>query len=429
MTRSRTLVRPRPPRRPPAAPALALALALVVGACASDDGDAVDAAGDGADAASLEATTSTSQPGGAAPGDLQEVTAVSAPPSLPSGSAGPPTTEGSGLPPVTTVPPSSGGDPDGLYRGVIGTLDPDEIVAAGAAAPPRSSSVVLPLTGVPGPSPARPAAVVKVDNGPAAVPQTGLNAADLVVEEEVEGGVTRFAAVFHSTPSIVGPVRSGRSTDVALLGGLGRPLFLYSGANDVMQAIIVSQPFVQARSQGNSSGYWRDPSRRAPSNLYTDTAPHWASADGSAPPPQFHYRDSGQHAVGREVDEVSIAYPSSSVRWVWEGSAWRRWQRGAEHVLVDGRQVSAANVVVVEAEEVDTGLVDSSGGTVPEFVFVGSGRAVVFTDGRRIEGTWTRPTLASVATLTEGPGKPIELTPGRTWVQLVASGTNAVSSS
>jgi hypothetical protein len=412
---------------------LALALALLGGACSSGAAGDDLAAGSGPDP-TLDATTSLA-PGEAGddPAGEEPEEATDAPtlPSIGPGAtdSGPPTTEGSGLPPVTTVPPDPGGDPDRLYRGIVGTLAPDDILAAGAAAPPSPRPGVLPLTGRAGTVPDRPAAVVKVDNGGAASPHTGLDAADLVVEEEIEGGLTRLAAVFHSTPSIVGPVRSARTTDVAVLGGLGTPLFLYSGANAVTQAIIVSQPFVQPRAEGTSSGYWRDLSRRPPSNLYTDIAPHWASADGDPPPPQFHYRGSGEAAVGASVDEVSVAYPSSVVRWVWEGSAWYRWQRGAEHVLANGRQVSAANVVVIEAAEVDTGLVDASGGRVPEFVFVGSGRATVFTDGRRIEGTWTRPTVTSVATLTHGPGRPIELTPGRTWIQLVEAGSNAVSSS
>ena len=93
------------------------------------------------------------------------------------------------------------------------------------------------LTGLPGTVPDRPAAVVKIDNGGPARPQTGLNAADIVVEEEVEGGITRFAAVFHSTPSVVGPVRSGRTTDIGIINGLGSPLLLYSGANQVTDAL------------------------------------------------------------------------------------------------------------------------------------------------------------------------------------------------
>ncbi|MEM9565830.1 MAG: DUF3048 domain-containing protein [Actinomycetota bacterium] len=406
-----------------------VAVALLAAACGSGE-DTTDAADDAdlafAESASegepteLDATTSTTS---AEVDEVAELPVVGEP----SDRGTTPTTAGSGLPPVAVGTPDPGGDPDRIYRGTIGTLGPDEILAPGAAAPPDAVAGVEPLTGLAGTVPTRPAAVVKIDNGSAADPHTGLNAADLVIEEEVEGGVTRFAAVFHSTPSIVGPVRSGRTTDVALISGLGEPLLLYSGANAITQQILVAQPGIELRSEGWSTGYWRDPTRRAPSNLYTDTAPHWASATGDNPPPQFHYRGAGESADGAEVDELSVLYPSSIARWVWDGRAWLRWQRGGEHLLVGGEQVSAANVVVIEADEIDTGMVDAGGGAVPEFLFVGSGRATVFTDGRRIEGTWTRPTLTSVATLTEGPGRPIELTPGRTWIQLVETGSNAVA--
>jgi hypothetical protein len=75
--------------------------------------------------------------------------------------------------------------------------------------------------------------------------------------------------------------------------------------------------------------------------------------------------------------------------------------------------------VVIEVERVATGMTDSSGGAVPEFPYVGTGRATVFTGGKRIEGAWTRPSLNSVATLTHTLGDAIELTPGRTWIQLI----------
>lgn len=87
-----------------------------------------------------------------------------------------------------------------------------------------------------------------------------------------------------------------------------------------------------------------------------------------------------------------------------------------------GAQISAANVVVVEAREVATGMVDSTGATVPEFVFVGEGKATVFTAGKRIDGIWNRPTLGSVATLTTADGTVIKLTPGRTWIELIRAG-------
>ena len=339
----------------------------------------------------------------------------------------PATTSGSGQAPVTTAGGGGSGADVSIYRGQLGRLGRDEVVVAAVADPPVVAAGILPLTGLSGEVPNRPAAVVKIDNGSRARPQAGLNAADIVVEEEVEGGITRFAAVFHSTATIVGPIRSGRTTDIGVINSLGAPLLLYSGANAVTDALIRAQPTVQNRNAGTSSGYWRQSGRRAPSNLFSDTAPHWASASGGPPPPQFAYRADGAPVGGTAANSFSLSFRASPAAWSWDGTTWLRTQSGRPHLTASGAQVSAANVVVVEAEEVPTGMVDSSGSNVPEFVYVGSGRATVFTAGQRIEGTWTRPTLASVATLTDGQGTVIELTPGRTWVELIRANAGLLS--
>ncbi len=404
-----------------------LVLAILAAACGGGSDDA-DAEADGADegAAELSFGESADETTTTIPADEAEM--VTTVPEQDEADSTTPTTTGSGLGPVATVAVGSGGDPDGIYIGKLGTLDPDAPQVPGVAVPPEAPASVLPLTGEIGTVPVRPAAVVKIDNGSPASPHQGLNAADIVIEEEVEGGVTRFAAIFHSTASIVGPVRSGRTTDLALVSSLGSPLLMYSGANRITEGILRNQPSIQNRSYDSApGGYWRDGSRRAPSNLFSDTAPHWASATGDAPPPQFYYRSAGDSATGTTVNELTVTYPASFARWLWDGERWLRWQRGVEHTLVSGEQVSAANVVVIEAERIPTGMVDSSGGAVPEFYFVGTGNATVFTDGVRIDGIWTRPTLNSVATLTTGAGQPIELTPGRTWLQLVEAGAGQLS--
>jgi hypothetical protein len=336
----------------------------------------------------------------------------------PSTSASPSTTSGSGGSPVTTTGGGGGGDVS-IYHGVVGSLSRDEPVVPAVVAPPAALPGTFPLTGLPGTPPTHPAAVVKIDNGSKARPQSGLDVADIVVEEEVEGGITRFAAIFHSTGAIVGPVRSARTTDIGIINGLGSPLLLYSGANQVTDALILAQPTVQNRNAGRSSGYWRDRSRRAPSNLYSDTGPHWASARSGPPPPQFAYRADGDPVPGVPDDALTVSYRASKAAWTWDGSAWLRSQAGRAHTAASGARISAANVVVIETRQVATGMVDSSGATVPEFVFVGTGKATVFTAGHRIEGVWTRPTLASVATLTTPEGAVIELTPGRTWIELI----------
>ncbi len=322
---------------------------------------------------------------------------------------------------ATTV--GGGGGVDvAIYTGVLGRLGRDEVVVAARAPAPAVAAGHLPLTGLPGAVPNRPAVVVKVDNGRPARPQTGLNSADIVVEEEVEGGVTRFAAVFHSTSTAVGPVRSARTTDIGIINGFGSPLLLYSGANAVTDTLIRNQPTVQNRSAATSSGYWRSSSRRAPSNLYSDTASHWGSATGGPPPAQFSYRNDGDPIGGVDDTALTVTYRASHAGWSWDGTQWLRTQGGAAHLTASGPQISAANVVVIEAREVPTGMVDSTGATVPEFVFVGEGKAAVFSAGRRIDGIWNRPTLASVATLTTADGAVIKLTPGRTWIELIRAG-------
>jgi hypothetical protein len=333
----------------------------------------------------------------------------------------PPTSTAPAGAPVTTVAGGGAGS-TALYQGVLGRLGPDEQVVAAVAAQPSAGPNTMPLTGLPGTPPNRPALVAKIDNGGPARPQTGLNAADVVIEEEVEGGLTRLAAIFHSTPSEIGPIRSARTTDIAVVNGLANPLFVYSGANDVTDTLIRAQP-VQNRSAASSSGYWRSSARRAPSNLYSETDRHWASATGGPPPALFSYRPAGVDPGGVADDAVTVAYRSNRVEWRWDGTAWRRRQGGRDHTDASGAVVTAANVVVIETEAVATGMVDGSGSTVPEFVFVGSGRAVVYTAGRRLEGTWTRPSLGQVATLTDATGAVIALTPGRTWVELVRHGT------
>lgn len=332
-------------------------------------------------------------------------------------------TSGATGPATTVAAGPSAVDPDAVYKGLVGRLGLDDPVATPVAAAPAAGPGVQPLTGLPGPVPDRPAAVVKIDNSPKARPQVGLEQADIVVEEEVEGGVTRLAAVFHSQGGVVGPVRSGRTTDIPVLDGLGSPLLVYSGANQVIDALLLRQPAVQNRSAERTSGYWRERARKVPSNLFTDLGAQWASATGGPPPAQFAYRAAGEApAGGQPATSFAVTYRANRVSWAWNGELWARSQGGAPHVVAAGGQLAVANVVVVETAKLDTGMVDTSGARVPEFAFVGAGPATVFTGGQRIAATWTRPTLRSAVTLTAADGSVVGLTSGRTWVEVVEAG-------
>jgi hypothetical protein len=302
----------------------------------------------------------------------------------------------------------------------------DAIAAAVAPDPPGPS----PLTGLPGPAPGRPALVVKIDNAPKARPQVGLNQADVVVEELVEGGITRFAAIFHSQDADpVGPVRSARSTDIGIVSALQRPLFAYSGANRVFEEQVRNAPLVDVGAKAAPDRYHRDRSRRAPYNLFSRTPALWqlAPAEAVAPPAVFVYRAPGEAASGAGMVAAQRATVrwATPVEWSWDPAigAWWRNQGGRRHVDAAGRGVAAANVIVQFVDYRDTGLRDSSGAVVPEAQVLGEGDAWVLTGGQLVPGRWSKASAEAVTRYTDSTGADIRLAPGRSWIELARPGT------
>ncbi|HET9771221.1 MAG TPA: DUF3048 domain-containing protein [Acidimicrobiia bacterium] len=317
----------------------------------------------------------------------------------------------------------------GLAAGALPGAGQRAVAAAAAAPDPPGPS---PLTGLPGAPPARPALVVKIDNAPRARPQVGLNSADLVVEELVEGGITRFAAVFHSQDSDpVGPVRSARSTDIGIASALHRPLFAYSGANRVFEEQVRNAPLVDVGAKAAPDRYYRERSRRAPYNLFSRTSALYqlAPADAVAPPALFAYRGAGEAPAGAGMAAVlrgGIRW-AAEVEWEWDAAVngWWRSQGGRRHVDGAGRGIAPANVVFQFVEYRDTGLRDTSGAVVPEAQVVGEGEAWVLTGGHLIPGRWSKASAETVTRYVDGAGADIRLAPGRTWVELAPPGTGS----
>jgi hypothetical protein len=135
---------------------------------------------------------------------------------------------------------------------------------------------VAPLTGVLEPDAGkrnRVAIVVKIDNVDPARPQSGLDAADVVFEEMVEGKVTRLIAVFQSTDAPrIGPVRSTRTTDIDVVAALNHPLYSYSGGNANYVAQLRASPVVDVGADTFAAPYIRSGPHPQPHNLYTSTA-------------------------------------------------------------------------------------------------------------------------------------------------------------
>jgi hypothetical protein len=294
---------------------------------------------------------------------------------------------------------------------------------------------VCPLTGLRpkgGKVPQRAALAVKVENLPQARPQYGLDDADIVFEEPVEGGITRFIAVFqcHESPRIE-PVRSGRLVDVQILQPFGKILYAYSGAiQPVINQVDAPGSLLEDVGADRAGGsYQRDPDRYEPHNLETSTAELYAAAatfgyPEKPPPPIFTYGAMPKGAT--PASQVNISYPLDVTTWTWHrdtGVWYRSYSDTGLAMQGDGHQITASNVIVMMVHEYPTQYVeDATGAHENELVLTGSGQAWVFRDGAQYYGKWERPTLAQPAYFVETDGTRITLTPGNTWEELVPDG-------
>jgi hypothetical protein len=289
---------------------------------------------------------------------------------------------------------------------------------------------VYPLTGLPVTDPtaaARPAMVVKIDNNIKARPQSGLNAADIVFEEIVEVQ-TRFAAVFHSRGSDpVGPIRSGRTQDVDLLGSFNQPLFVWSGGNPGVTRVIGDSDLVDlsALKGGvwSGGGFYRADDRPSPHDEYAQSSMLWSLAppDAGPPPQQFQYRDDGETADGEPAIGTDGDMDGLAVEWRYDPDTdqYARTNGGQVHSDALSGPITSQNVIVMVVVYRPSPVDARS----PEAQTIGSGEALVFTGGVLVRGTWTRTDRYSPITLTDAGGNPILLTPGRTWVELARAGT------
>lgn len=289
---------------------------------------------------------------------------------------------------------------------------------------------VYPLTGLPVTDPAaaaRPAMVVKIDNNAKARPQSGLNEADIVFEEIVEVQ-TRFAAVFHSHGADpVGPIRSGRTQDVDLLGSFERPLFVWSGGNPGVTRVIEQSDLreLSALKSGvwTGGGFYRDNSRPSPHNEFAQTSKLWtlAPADAGPPPQQFEYRAAEDEVAGDPAKGVDGDMDGLKVEWRYDPATdqYARTNGGVVHADSLSGPITTQNVIVMTVSY-RASAVDARS---PEAQTIGSGEVMVFTGGVLVRGTWSRPDRFSPVVLTDADGNPIRLTPGRTWIELARTGS------
>lgn len=322
------------------------------------------------------------------------------------------------------------------------------------------------LTGLPYPDDAaknRRNLIVKVSNYTWVVrPQSGLSEADIVWEYEVEGSVTRFAAIYRSHGSDhVGSVRSGRLMDLELVP-MYQALLAYSGSNDPIKDMILHGSCIDPKTGSRSpcdpnnpdaiqSTLWKyqaitpqfgdncPPFCRFPRTglafehtLFANTFQIWDLASKrnvNTPIPARGFAfDETPPPASRTANDIFIQWPNKDqdARWQYnpKDNKYYRWNTGIPHVDANtGQQLSADNVIIIEAFHKNRPDIYESeaGSPAIEIQLWGQERAFLFRDGKWYEGIWMRRNREKGALmLMSQDGKtPMVLKPGNSWIEVV----------
>jgi hypothetical protein len=283
-----------------------------------------------------------------------------------------------------------------------------------------TSKPVAPLTDLPDPTEItqhRSALTIKIDNTPQAQPQAGVQDADVVYEEVVEGGITRLAAIFNSQlPTVVGPVRSVRRTDREIVFPVGG-IFAFSGGAQYAVKSIETAPVKLYDESNSGPAMFRVSTRYAPHNLFANAVLLMKKDGVPRPPPALFSYSSSSTAYGPRVRSFVVGFGSGyAVTYTWDAKtvSWDRSIFGAPDVTTNGVRISPKNVIVMTVHYIGgVGVIDSYA------QLKGSGPVEVFTRGTVQRGTWTRGSLRQRTVYRNAKGKIIDLTPGRTWVELM----------
>lgn len=287
-------------------------------------------------------------------------------------------------------------------------------------------------------TPDHPVVVVKIENTAGGAPQTALNDADLVVEELVEGGLTRLAAMYYSNlPTRVGHVRSLRITDIGIVTPVNGVLVATGGAGQAVRRVANSGVQVFSEDAG-SPGFSKDPAKYAPYNRWANLQtivdkakpaspnepflPWVENSDDSDPTPSD---DPSALATGPEpkvFSAASVRFSRSSVtQFRLKNGKWSRTNGHAD------KEFQADNLIVMFCRVGDAGYRDPAGNPVPSTELEGSGRAVVVdAKGHSAELTWKKPAIDSPITFEAADGSPYRLEPGRAYIALAPKGDGSV---
>lgn len=261
--------------------------------------------------------------------------------------------------------------------------------------------------------------VVKIDNVPAARPQTGLEAADVVYAEQVEGGLSRLMAVYATRlPTAVGPVRSARESDLELLRQFGRPTLAFSGAQHKLLPLIARASLRAETPDKAPAAYYRGAGRAAPHNLYLRPARLLSRTPGRAALTTGFSYGPAPASGGTPTASRTVRYPAARFTFTWSArrGRWLVTTDGTPAVTTGRTPLAPATVVVQYVRMHSSRYHDKLGNRTPYTETVGAGQAEVLRDGRSFAASWNRPVATGGTTFTAPDGTPLNFATGQVWV-------------
>jgi hypothetical protein len=283
-----------------------------------------------------------------------------------------------------------------------------------------ASTGVSPLSGLPG-GEGKPVVMVKYGNAKPDRPHYGLNQADLIYVEEVEWGLTRIAAMFNTKfPSVVGPTRSARISDLEILEQFTAPGLVFSGANDVLLKAVRKSNAISLSPSDRPDFYYRNLSKEAPHNQLVRLASLMAKEKKvSAVEDVGFVFDTAAPAGGVKAQSFEASWPSARVSGAWVKNAWQISFDGSLHRDAQTKGLLTPRTVVLQfAEHRESAYGDRFGGKTPLVKTIGSGRAIVLRNGQSYEAQWNRPTKDAGTTFSIGE-VPLPFEVGQVMIVLV----------
>ena len=267
---------------------------------------------------------------------------------------------------------------------------------------------------------------VKIDDTPPAHPQIGIGEADVIYIEQVEGGLTRLAAIFSSKyPTAIGPVRSARISDLDILAQYGKVGFAYSGAQSKFRPKIAqANLFDLGAEREPATIYSRDKSRVEPTNMILNAPALLTKAANEnkvidqVKSVGWQFGDAPK--IGNQIISATVKWPASRYKFTWSQSE-KRWlisYRDSPDLDANGLQLGSASVLIQLVSITNSEYHDKVGGITPFSNTVGSGIAYLLRDGKAFKINWKRDTAESGTQFTTETGETANFAPGQIWIAL-----------